>query len=108
MMKRSSPCLRCSRVADPATCEDKSCQLWRQWFIERWDALRHQPKEAMEMVQTEPVGVCIGGRRYAAPHETERYLYQDPCESCLCPRELCGTPCRIRRDWDRSRKEVLL
>ena len=59
-----TPCKTCIRVADPACCEDKNCRQWRQWFIDRWDAMRRQ----FPVEHTDP----------------------DLCAGCLCPRELCG------------------
>lgn len=100
------PCLSCRKVADPADCENKNCVLWRQWFIVRWDRLRAEPFAQMENAKTEPVGVPLGGRHYAAPHQVQRYLSEDPCKDCLCPKDLCTTPCRIRRAWDAARQEV--
>lgn len=102
-----SPCLRCTRVPDPESCGDKNCQLWQKWYIDRWNRLRLQARQAMEGVTPEPVGVRLGGRRYAAPHETQAYLGADPCDACLCPRDLCVTPCRIRRDWEQAREVSL-
>lgn len=72
-----SPCRTCIRVVDPVRCEDKNCQQWRKWFIHRWDAMRRQfPTEHTEA---------------------------DPCESCLCPRELCGAPCHQKQEWEERR-----
>ena len=104
MRASTSPCVNCSRVPDPDSCMDKNCLLWQRWFIARWDALRHRGWVVTD--RTDPVGVPLGGRHYAAPHEVEAYFRNDPCESCLCPRELCDTPCRMKRGWEENRKEV--
>lgn len=36
MNKSSSPCLTCTRVKDPDSCENKNCKLWKAWFLRRW------------------------------------------------------------------------
>lgn len=101
-----SPCMRCTRVSDPCNCEDKSCARWRRWFVESWDSLRRQPrlqKECPAQLQ----GVCIGGVYYAQPHRVHTYLNTDPCEKCLCPRDLCTIPCREKRTWLNNRRVVM-
>ena len=103
-----SPCLTCTRVADPRQCEDKRCKVWQQWFIGRWDGLRSRVRLDMEQVKPEPEGVCIGGRHYAPPHRVQGYLEKDPCQDCLCPRDLCLVPCRIKRAWLQAREDVFL
>lgn len=105
---RVSPCLCCTRVADPRGCDNKDCRVWRAWFVDRWDSLRRQPRLSMESVPTRPVGVSIGGVRYAAPHQVSRYLEKDPCDGCLCPRDLCVLPCKIKRQWLQTREDVFL
>lgn len=104
---KMSPCLTCTRVENPADCENKNCQVWRQWFISRWDRMRSFPRQLRQDREPEPAGVPLGGRHYAAPHQVTRYLETDPCESCLCPRDLCTTPCRVCLHWEDARKEVL-
>lgn len=78
MARKMSPCRGCSRVADPAACEDKSCLQWRRWFIDRWDAMR---------------------RQYPLQEHTDC----DPCAACLCPRELCNVPCDRKQEWEERR-----
>ena len=107
MTNKLSPCGYCTRVADPRECENKNCMLWRKWYIDRWDAMRAAVRVHMD-VPGQPVGVCVSGTHDAAPHQVTAYLEADPCESCLCPRSLCTTPCRTRISWDRARQEVLL
>ena len=103
-----SPCLRCSRVADPAACEDKNCVAWRKWFVGKWDEMRIAPRLAVEHRPKEPEGVVIGGVRYALPHRVRSYLEKDPCRDCLCPRDLCVLPCRMKRDWLQAREDTLI
>ena len=103
-----SPCLRCSRVADPAACEDKNCVAWRKWFVGKWDEMRIAPRLAAEHRPKEPEGVVIGGVRYALPHRVRSYLEKDPCRECLCPRDLCVLPCRMKRDWLKAREDTLI
>jgi len=94
-----SPCMRCTRVANPEDCENKTCKAWRSWFISRWDAMRRGVRRDMEAVQPQPAGVQVGANCYAAPHQVMGYLKSDPCESCLCPRDLCVTACPVKKNW---------
>lgn len=100
-----SPCMRCIRVADPEMCEDKSCRLWRQWFLQRWEELRAAPRMEMERRPVQPEGVQIGPQIYALPHRVRAYLEKDPCSGCLCPRDLCVIPCRVKRSWLQAKKK---
>ena len=102
---KMSPCVTCNRVMSPAKCENKNCQVWRQWFISSWDQLRSCPRRQQEK-PAEPVGVPLGGRHYAAPAQVQAYLSNDPCEMCMSPRDLCITPCRARAAWETARNEV--
>jgi hypothetical protein len=102
MMKK--PCISCTRVTDPENCEDKRCQAWQRWFTDAWDQLRRQPRLSMETHPKKPEGMVIGGVRYALPHRVKGYLQKDPCDGCLCPRDLCTLPCRVKRDWDQAWK----
>ena len=99
------PCLNCRRVDDPLACDNKCCKVWQKWFCESWDRLRRQPRLSRE---AKPVraGTDIGGVRYALPHQVDDYLDRDPCEGCLCPRDLCGIPCRVKRDWLRTKELI--
>ncbi len=40
MGKFRYPCRRCKRVEDPLMCENKHCNVWRAWFVQRWDRTR--------------------------------------------------------------------
>ncbi len=106
--KKPSPCLTCTRVADPRNCENKNCQLWRKWFLGRWEQIHNYPRVKMEQAKMQPVGVNVGGTHYAAPHQVTGYLETDPCEKCLCPKDLCTSACRVRRAWEEARQEVFL
>ena len=92
------PCLHCTRVVCPEACDNKECMPWREWFVDSWDRLRREPRLLRE-AHLETDGVVIGGERYALPHRVHGYLDNDPCEKCLCPRDLCRIPCRIERNW---------
>ena len=104
----NSPCLKCYRVEDPAACEDKNCRVWRKWFVEKWDGMRVAPRLEVERRPREAEGIVIGGVRYAMPHRVRDYLEKDPCQGCLCPRDLCVIPCRVKRDWQSVRENVLM
>lgn len=41
------PCDTCDRVMDPANCENKCCQDWRQWWIKRWEEIRKRLKDGV-------------------------------------------------------------
>jgi len=106
--KYPSPCLTCIRVADPRACENKNCKPWRQWFLDRWALIHKYPRQQMEQAELKPAGVNIGGTHYATPHQVQAYLGNDPCKRCVCPKDLCSSPCRVKRAWEESRKEVFL
>lgn len=99
MNKVLSPCLGCIRVADPENCTDKSCRVWQAWFLDQWERSRMELRRMKDM-PVQKAGVAVGGHRYAAPHQVRAYLRQDPCGACLCPAELCKSPCRRRRVWE--------
>ena len=101
----TSPCMRCTRVSAPCDCEDKSCAKWRRWFIENWDTMRRQPRLQKELPGQQQ-GVYIGGVCYTQPHRVHTYLNTDPCDKCLCPRDLCTLPCREKRTWQMTRRTV--
>ena len=37
--RNCSPCVNCTRVANPGDCENKNCKLWKTWFLRRWAAI---------------------------------------------------------------------
>jgi hypothetical protein len=94
-----SPCIVCNRVKDPENCENKQCRVWRDWFCTRWELIHRFPRVMMENAELTPVGVSVGGRVYPAPHQVEEYRKKNPCDSCLCPKDLCKSPCALRRQW---------
>lgn len=102
-----SPCMNCTRVADPRACENKKCQPWRNWFISRWESIRSCARQEMEQAP-QKVGIMLDGQTYAAPHQVTKYLQEDPCKGCLCPKDLCRLPCRLKNNWNKAREEVLL
>lgn len=104
----ASPCLGCARVADPRACENKQCKVWSRWFTQKWDELRRLPRLQMERAEKVPEGVVIGGQRYALPHRVRSYLENDPCGNCLCPKDLCKPPCRVKRDWLKAREDTMV
>lgn len=70
--------------------------------------MRRQPRLQMETKKKEMEGVCIGGVTYALPHRVENYLENDPCKTCLVPRDLCMLPCRVKRAWTKAKEDVFL
>lgn len=97
-----SPCLTCTRVRDPGNCENKNCRVWQAWFLERWSLIHRYPRKAMEQAELKPVGVSVGGNVYAAPHQVEQYRKKDPCQDCLCPKDLCSKPCKLKKAWQKG------
>ena len=93
------PCWNCTQVQDPANCDDSSCLRWQQWFAHTWDDMRHSLRVDMENRPKVPEGEVIGGVHYALPHRVQDYLNADPCGNCLCPKDLCRIPCRMKRQW---------
>lgn len=104
----ASPCLSCTRVKDPRLCENKECRVWRKWFVEKWNAMRAVPRLQIEQLPKVMEGEVIGGQQYALPHRVRSYLDTDPCEKCVCPKDLCKPQCRIKRDWLKAREDVLV
>lgn len=100
-----SPCKVCSRVKDPENCENKNCKVWRDWFCERWELIHRFPRVMMENMELKPAGVKVGGRVYPAPHQVEEYQKSNPCDKCLCPKDLCKSPCKLRRQWLKGERQ---
>lgn len=106
--KNMSPCLRCTRVANPQNCENKRCTVWQKWFLQQWAVIHAYPRRREELASLRPVGVSLGGRVYALPHQTGKFLQTDPCRDCICTEDVCQEPCRMRKLWERARREALL
>lgn len=99
-MKKESPCLTCRRVRNPDGCENKQCKDWQAWFIDRWEAMRKMIRQQMERAELREDGVQVGGTLYSHPDRVREYLGVNPCDGCLCPKDLCETPCAVRKVWD--------
>ncbi len=82
--KRTSPCEGCTRVKEPAGCENKRCGVWNSWFLSQWELLRGYPRRMMDAMQVPVEG--------------------DPCVSCASPRELCSAPCRSKLAWEKKKE----
>ena len=104
MKENISPCVVCNRVIDPENCTDKSCRIWQRWFLQQWEKTRNAVRQLKDMPDS-CVGVVVGGMRYAAPNQVQDFLEKDPCDSCLCPKDLCDIPCRKRKAWESCSKE---
>lgn len=59
--KSPSPCITCTRVANPLDCENKQCKLWQKWFLARWALIHAYPRKAMDKDDRKPAGVSVGG-----------------------------------------------
>ena len=99
-----SPCLQCTRVRDPKNCEAKTCKDWQAWFIDRWESMRENVRKEMEKASLTGTGVPLGGQHYVSPHRVREYLEKDPCCSCLCPKDVCHTPCPLKSAWLEGQK----
>ena len=55
--RSKSPCLSCTRVANPLDCENKQCKLWQKWFLARWALIHAYPRKAMDKDDRKPSGV---------------------------------------------------
>ena len=42
--KDPSPCETCTKVKEPAKCENKLCKDWKAWFLRRWAAIQSYTK----------------------------------------------------------------
>ena len=102
-----SPCFDCKRVKNPKECENKNCQVWRRWFIHRWESLRAGVRNQMEKTP-QKVGVTVSGNTYAPPDQVRHYLRNDPCDTCVCARNFCSQPCQLKKNWEDARQEVFL
>ena len=107
MSKTPSPCLSCTRVANPLNYEKKQNKLWKKRILARWALIHAYPHKAMDKDDRKPSGVSVGGRTYAPPERMREYLATDPCTGCLCPRDLCTTPCRVKETWVKAKEERL-
>lgn len=101
-----SPCLACTRVPDPRNCENKQCKRWQKWFLGRWALIHAYPRAAMDKEDLRAAGVSVGGKTYSHPDEVRAYLAGDPCKKCLCPKDLCAAPCRVKRAWQKAKEEL--
>lgn len=106
MMKKISPCLYCSRVANPGNCDNKKCRPWQIWFMEQWDQTRKRFTVPMQTAALQQSGVPLGGHRYDSPHRVREYRKNGPCAVCKLPQQLCDTPCPALRVWKKTCQEV--
>ena len=100
------PCLECTRVRDPQSCENKGCKDWQAWFLHRWEAMRQNIRSQMEASTIRDIGIPLGGETYAHPDQIRGYLRENPCQRCLCPKNLCHIPCPARMAWAEKQNEV--
>lgn len=43
--RKQYPCSTCVRTKDPIRCENKNCNPWKKWFLERWNEMHEAYKE---------------------------------------------------------------
>ena len=102
----NSPCLQCIRVRDPQICENKQCNDWQAWFLDRWESMRENVRNQIKNAPVQESGVPLGGHRYAAPHQIQTFLKKDPCNGCTDLKNLCRQPCNAKARWNQMRHEV--
>ena len=95
----NSPCLRCTRVRNPQTCENKLCKDWQAWFLHRWESMRANVRTQLESTPAREIGVPLGGHLYVSPHRFRAYMEGDPCLRCPSTMELCMRPCPTKLIW---------
>ena len=99
---KPSPCLTCTRVTDPQACENKRCARWRQWFMGRWALIYAYGQLYLHPLDPAASSGSIGMK---APAEDFQQTGADPCDSCICERDMCAAPCRTKRAWLREQEE---
>ena len=97
--KDESPCIGCTRVRDPKSCENKTCKDWQAWFIARWEAMRRNVFAKMQQAEATGDAISVGGFQYSHPDRVRSNMENKPCDKCVCPAELCSTPCAVLRAW---------
>lgn len=105
LIKHHSPCLTCTRVLDPQVCENKECRPWRQWFIGRW-ALIYAYGQLNLMLSDPCAEHNVEDKRNL--NSTIRQSSEDPCDGCVCPKDMCTVPCRAKRIWQEQKEDVFL
>lgn len=68
--------------------------------------MRQNVRTQMENAPISEEGIPLGGNSYASPHRVRDYLDTDPCSRCLCPKDLCGTPCPAKTVWNEKQSGV--
>ena len=104
----NSPCLTCTRVKNPQSCENKACNDWQCWFLDRWESMRRYVRDQIRKDPLQDAGIPLGGHKYPAPDQIREYLHIDPCTQCQIPADLCSAPCRRKEVWQGAREEVAL
>lgn len=90
--RSKSPCLSCTRVANPLDCENKQCKAWKTWFLARWALIHAYPRKAMDCDDRKPSGVSVGGRTYAPPERVREYLAIRPLHGLPVPQRFVQHP----------------
>lgn len=100
------PCRACTRVRDPAKCENKLCKEWQAWFIERWEAMRTSIMQQAAAPGVQGDTISVGGTEYHHPNHVRQFLEIDPCVQCPWSDGLCMSPCEARQVWLESKERI--
>lgn len=106
--KYPSPCSTCDKVPDPQACENKECRPWRQWFMYRWALIHAWGCYHLKQSDLQSADETAGEKVRTSQDRSRSYLSKDPCDGCICPKDLCSTPCRDKRIWQQRREDVFL
>ena len=104
---RERPCLECTRVVNPANCENKQCKEWQNWFIARWDAMRASLYASAAPLTVERDAITVGGYKYSHPDYVRKFLKDKPCLTCNCPADLCKEPCTLLVVWEAMKEKAV-
>lgn len=100
------PCLHCERVRDPRNCENKQCNEWRTWFIDRWESVRKGAMQTYGSRGIPKTAISVGGVRYHHPDSIRRFLEKDPCLQCPWRENLCKEPCATKVLWLSEKEKI--
>lgn len=105
--RKKSPCLTCTKVVDPQSCEIKQCGDWRAWFVTRWDTLTDDICKMKNNRYVESDTITVGGNKYAHPNHIRRFLQNKPCDSCDYTDGQCEFPCSTLVLWETMKEKTV-
>lgn len=102
-----SPCITCTRVADPENCAMFGCHAWRAWFIHRWNSMRASVFSDAQQYSVDSNAISVGGYKYSHPDHVRQFLKHKLCLDCDCPVDLCKKPCAILMEWEAMKERAV-